>query len=136
MLPAHLESNFINPGYGGAQPAACLRLPSAMAARGTARGSFSGRDILAVIEAARSEVGIVTLAPELAGGIDLVRALVAAGHRVSLGHSGADFDDGDRRDRSGRASRDASLQPHAAARPSGPRPGRALCCRARRSRRS
>ena len=25
VLPAHLESNFINPDYKGAQPAACLR---------------------------------------------------------------------------------------------------------------
>src|SRR5476651_2529770 len=25
VLPAHLESNFINPEYNGAQPAACLR---------------------------------------------------------------------------------------------------------------
>src|SRR6185369_9234653 len=51
-----------------------------------------GRDVLAAIEQAQPDVGIVTLAPELPGGIDLVRTLVAAGHRVSLGHSGADFD--------------------------------------------
>ena len=29
VLPAHLESNFINPEYKGAQPAACLRSPRA-----------------------------------------------------------------------------------------------------------
>ena len=29
VLPAHLESNFINPEYGGAQPASCLRSPRA-----------------------------------------------------------------------------------------------------------
>lgn len=105
VLPAHLESNFINPEYRGAQPAACLRLPSgadgpasafAPAAKKAGRhgqeGEFSARDILDVIAAARPDVGIVTLAPELPGGIDLVRALVAAGHRVSLGHSGADVD--------------------------------------------
>jgi N-acetylglucosamine-6-phosphate deacetylase len=88
VLPAHLESNFINPDYKGAQPAACLRTPGDAAAR----GDYSGRDVLDVIAAMRPDVGIVTLAPELPGGIDLVRALVAAGHRVSLGHSGADLD--------------------------------------------
>src|SRR5438270_2623382 len=29
VLPAHLESNFINPEFRGAQPAACLRSPKA-----------------------------------------------------------------------------------------------------------
>ena len=29
VLPAHLESNFINPEYSGAQPVACLRSPRA-----------------------------------------------------------------------------------------------------------
>jgi N-acetylglucosamine-6-phosphate deacetylase len=88
VLPAHLESNFINPEFRGAQPSACLRT----AADGPRDGAYSARDILAAIEHARPDIGIVTLAPELPGGIDLVRSLVAAGHRVSLGHSGADFD--------------------------------------------
>jgi N-acetylglucosamine-6-phosphate deacetylase len=88
VLPAHLESNFINPEFRGAQPTACLRT----AADAPRDGAYSGRDILAAIEHARPDIGIVTLAPELPGGIDLVRSLVAAGHRVSLGHSGADFD--------------------------------------------
>ena len=105
VLPAHLESNFINPEYRGAQPAECLRVPpgpASASATATAdqeaghdvrEGEFSARDILEVVAAARPDVGIVTLAPELPGGLDLVRTLVAAGHRVSLGHSAADVDE-------------------------------------------
>ena len=88
VLPAHLESNFINPEYKGAQPADCLR----HAAEPEGDGIYSGGDILDVISACRPDVGIVTMAPELPGGIELVRALAAAGHRVSLGHSGSDYD--------------------------------------------
>jgi N-acetylglucosamine-6-phosphate deacetylase len=88
VLPAHLESNFINPEYKGAQPANCLR----SATDGHRDGVFSGRDVLEVIEACRPDVGIVTMAPELPGGIELVRSLAAAGHRVALGHSGSDYD--------------------------------------------
>ena len=94
VLPAHLESNFINPEYRGAQPAECLRLPRGGMKRSPAlEGDFSGGDILDVIASARADVGIVTLAPELPGGIDLVRDLASAGHRVSLGHSGATLDE-------------------------------------------
>jgi len=87
VLPAHLESNFINPEYKGAQPADCLR----QAAARPHEGVYSGRDVLDVIAACRPDVGIVTLAPELPGGIALVRILSSAGHRVSLGHSGSDY---------------------------------------------
>jgi N-acetylglucosamine-6-phosphate deacetylase len=104
VLPAHLESNFINLEYKGAQPAECLRVAEpakagpyvdtdaapALAAR---EGHFSGQDILDVVAAAQPDVGIVTLAPELPGGLHLVRSLVAAGHRVSLGHTGANVDE-------------------------------------------
>lgn len=88
VLPAHLESNFINPDFKGAQPAECLRHP----AEHNREGSFSGRDILDVIAGCRPDVGIVTMAPELPGAIELVRSLSAAGHRVALGHSGSDYD--------------------------------------------
>ena len=53
---------------------------------------FTGDDILAEIDAAPDDVAVVTLAPELPGGLDLVARLVAGGHRVSLGHSAATYD--------------------------------------------
>jgi N-acetylglucosamine-6-phosphate deacetylase len=88
VLPAHLESNFINPEYKGAQPAECLR----SAGENSRDGFYSGGDVLDVISACRPDVGIVTMAPELPGGIALVRTLAMAGHRVALGHSGSDYD--------------------------------------------
>ncbi len=90
VLPAHLESNFINPEYRGAQPLKCLR--TADGPRGAVAWPFTGSQILDVIEASRPSVGIVTLAPEIHGGLDLVRELAAAGHIVSIGHSGADYE--------------------------------------------
>ncbi len=100
VLPAHIESNFISPEYRGAQPLGCLRSPtgavglsrrSGEGAKADAEetGDFGGGDILAEIEAAGDSVGIVTLAPELDGALDLIRQLVSGGRRVSLGHSGA-----------------------------------------------
>jgi N-acetylglucosamine-6-phosphate deacetylase len=88
VLPAHLESNFINPDYKGAQPLECLRLPYAR----LRDGEFSGADILDVIANAKADVGILTLAVEMEGVLDLVPRLVADGHHVSLGHSGATYE--------------------------------------------
>jgi N-acetylglucosamine-6-phosphate deacetylase len=90
VLPAHLESNFINPEYKGAQPAACLRGPREM----VREGEFGAAEILDAIRAARPDVGIMTIAPELDGALELISELVKRGHRVSLGHSGATFEEG------------------------------------------
>lgn len=117
VLPAHLESNFINPEFAGAQPPACLRVPGRRGAGLSDRGAdrsdrgaglsgggariaglagprsdFTAADILAEIERATPDVSIVTIAPELDGGLDLVQWLTSRGHHVSLGHSGADYD--------------------------------------------
>jgi N-acetylglucosamine-6-phosphate deacetylase len=113
VLPAHLESNFLNPEFKGAQPLDCLRLPPKVPHRGQTgvrpgsdrgqtgvrpgsdRGqtSWTGEDILKEIAAARPDVGIVTVAPEIEGGLDLIRELVTHGHHVSLGHSGATYEE-------------------------------------------
>src|SRR4029077_1107135 len=95
---------FINAEYRGAQPSGCLRSPEAsLESRGPGRGSgsgadeprsakasaeregFEGADILAEIERAAPDVGIVTVASELAGGLDLIRWLPGRGHHFSPG---------------------------------------------------
>jgi N-acetylglucosamine-6-phosphate deacetylase len=89
VLPAHLESNFINPDFKGAQPADCLRQPS------TTRSAFrwGADDILDEIAESRADVGIVTIAPELDGALPLIAELASHGHHVSLGHSGASYEE-------------------------------------------
>jgi N-acetylglucosamine-6-phosphate deacetylase len=110
VLPAHLESNFINPEFRGAQPLGCLRSPaigwpakpsagpstssgSAPGDLGSAGRDFTAAEILAEIQRASPDIAIVTLAPELDGALDLIGLLTAAGHRVSLGHSAATYDE-------------------------------------------
>jgi len=118
VLPAHLESNFISPEYKGAQPLRCLRNPRAAlggwnevgsaggpggaggaGSTGKAGGAgdgirdeFEGAEVLAEIERGAPDIGIVTVAPEVEGGLDLIEWLTTRGLRVSLGHSGATYE--------------------------------------------
>ena len=93
VLPAHLESNFINPGI---PRRAAAEVPSSPRARPGREGQqrSSGTEVArrATIRAGRhferdraggTDVGIVTLAPELDGGLDLIAWLLARGHRVA-----------------------------------------------------
>lgn len=91
VLPAHLESNFINPDYRGAQPLEPLCAPPLPAGGGD---DTAADEILRVIDAYQPEVGIVTLAPELPSALPLVERLVSRGIHVSLGHSGATLEQG------------------------------------------
>jgi N-acetylglucosamine-6-phosphate deacetylase len=93
VLGAHLESNFINPSYAGAQPQDCLRTPAAALAGEPANGAFSGTEILELIDRYCADIAILTLAPELEGGLALIQHAVREGIRVSLGHSGATFEE-------------------------------------------
>jgi N-acetylglucosamine-6-phosphate deacetylase len=99
VLPAHLESNFINPEYRGAQPVECLRRPPQPGALGRPAASgqasaqgYDAAEILAEIARARPDVGIVTLAPELEHALPMVQHLAGQGHRVALGHSAATYE--------------------------------------------
>ena len=96
VLGAHIESNFINPRYNGAQPAGCLRVPAdGHQLPDGAEGDFTAADIMAVLDKHLPDLGILTLAPELPGALDLVRSMSAAGVRVSMGHSGATAEQAD-----------------------------------------
>ena len=76
LLGIHLEGPFLSPRYRGVHRGEFLQHPSR-------------KRIDSVLSAGGSSLKLVTLAPELPGGMAAVRQLVAAGVRVSIGHSGA-----------------------------------------------
>jgi N-acetylglucosamine-6-phosphate deacetylase len=80
VLGAHLEGPFLNPSFRGAHERACLAEPEGQ--------------MVEVVAAARPR--LVTLAPELPGGLAAVARLRRAGVVVSAGHTGADFEQGRR----------------------------------------
>ena len=75
----HLEGPFLSPERPGAHEPSLLRAPDPAA-------------VDRLLEAGRGTVRMVTLAPELEGGLDAVRRLVAAGVHVAVGHTAADDD--------------------------------------------
>ena len=77
VVGSHLEGPFLNPARAGAHDPRHLLVPdSAVFDR--------------FCEAAGGTLRVMTVAPELPGGLDLVRRAVAAGVVVALGHSDAD----------------------------------------------
>ncbi|MBV8380670.1 MAG: N-acetylglucosamine-6-phosphate deacetylase [Paucibacter sp.] len=78
VLGVHLEGPYINPGKLGAQP------------------DFAKPATIAEIQAlhALAPIRLITMAPELAGNIELIGPLREAGFIVQIGHSAGSYEDG------------------------------------------
>lgn len=79
ILGIHLEGPFLNESRRGAHDPDSLLIPD-----------LAVMD--ALLAAGRGHVRVVTLAPELPGGLELIAHLHAAGVHVAVGHSDADYD--------------------------------------------
>ncbi len=77
ILGSHLEGPFLDPAHHGAHEPALLRTPEP-------------DDVARLLEAGRGTVRQVTIAPELAGGLDAVRLIVESGAAAAVGHTSAD----------------------------------------------
>jgi N-acetylglucosamine-6-phosphate deacetylase len=78
VLGVHLEGPYINSGKLGAQPDF---------ARPVAPAELAQLNALAPIR-------LVTLAPEVAGNMEAIGALIGAGYRVQLGHTAGSYEEG------------------------------------------
>lgn len=78
ILGSHLEGPFLDVAHKGAHDPALLR-------------SATPQTISQLLDAGRGTIRQVTLAPELPGGLDAVRAFAEAGVAVAVGHTGADY---------------------------------------------
>lgn len=78
VLGSHLEGPFLDIGHKGAHEPSLLR-PATPA------------DVDALLDAGDGTLRQITIAPELPGGMDAVRAFVNAGVAVAVGHTGADY---------------------------------------------
>jgi len=79
LLGLHLEGPFLSPDNKGAHDPEALTTPTP-------------RDVRTLVDAADGTLVLVTIAPELPGALDAVRAFTAAGVRVAVGHTTADLE--------------------------------------------
>ncbi|SDW17126.1 N-acetylglucosamine-6-phosphate deacetylase [Paenibacillus sp. CF384] len=79
LIGIHLEGPYIDEKRRGAQSKADIREPN-------------GLEIERLIEAADHRIKLVTLAPEVNGGLEAVRQLASLGITVSAGHSNATYE--------------------------------------------
>ncbi|GAB3297365.1 N-acetylglucosamine-6-phosphate deacetylase [Pseudoclavibacter terrae] len=75
----HLEGPWLSTLHPGAHAQQHLIAPN-------------GEDVVTLLEAGRGHVRMVTLAPELPGGLDAIRALTEAGVVAAIGHTDATYD--------------------------------------------
>lgn len=80
ILGVHLEGPYVNRAYRGAHMETFVRQPELP-------------ELEAICEAAGSALRVVTLAPEVPGGMEAVRLFSGHGAKVSLGHSGASYEE-------------------------------------------
>ena len=79
LLGIHFEGPFISPARRGVHPEKWIAKPSAELLR-------------RMLDAARGEARILTLAPELPGALELIEAGCSAGLVVSIGHTDATYE--------------------------------------------
>jgi N-acetylglucosamine-6-phosphate deacetylase len=80
VVGAHLEGPFLHPKRRGSHDPTHLLAPDPAALR-------------ALLDAGAGTVRVVTLAPELPGGMELLRDVVAAGAVAAVGHTDASYDE-------------------------------------------
>ncbi len=79
-LGVWLEGPYLSPGFKGAHAEESLRLPDS-------------KELALLARLSKGTLRGVTLAPELAGALELVSEAVNLGLKVALGHTGASFDE-------------------------------------------
>jgi N-acetylglucosamine-6-phosphate deacetylase len=79
-LGSHLEGPYVNPKRKGALRAKHFRKPSTS-------------ELYKLVHCSDSSIRMMTMAPELEGGIDFIKACNRIGIKVSVGHSDASFDE-------------------------------------------
>lgn len=78
IVGLHVEGPYINPKRKGAQPAEGIR-------------DSDPAEVEELLAAGEGQIRVMTLAPEIPGGLELIRLLVSRGIIASLGHSDATY---------------------------------------------
>ncbi|MGL3149510.1 N-acetylglucosamine-6-phosphate deacetylase [Microbacterium sp. A82] len=77
IVGSHLEGPYLDPAHKGAHEPTLLRHPEAS-------------EVQRLLDAGRGTIRQVTIAPELPGGIEAIRLIVASGAAAAVGHTSAD----------------------------------------------